>query len=144
MNKPTITNLFIKPGSGEPMQPVEALEAVAGKGLKGDNAYGRSSRQVLLVDQQIIDELELVPGALRENITVVDLDVDALEPGTYLAIGSTLLEITKVCEPCWKMDRIRPGLKTDLEGQRGVLANVVISGRIVRGDTIAIRPDSTS
>lgn len=139
-HKPTIVNLFVKPEQGQPMQAAQELTAVAGKGLKGDRTYGRPKRQVLLVDKKILDKFKLRPGMLRENITVVNLPVDTMEPGTTLAIGSTRLEITGPCDPCWKMDHIRPGLQADLQGQRGVLATVIQSGRMTVGDLITIQP----
>jgi MOSC domain-containing protein YiiM len=135
---PIILRLFIKPDRGQPMQAAQHLEAIAGKGLQGDRAFGRTSRQVLLVDEQTLHKFELQPGMLRENITVANLPVDDLAPGTTLAIGSTQLQITGPCDPCWKMDQIRPGLQTELQGQRGVLANVITSGRISIGDAISI------
>jgi MOSC domain-containing protein YiiM len=76
---------------------------------------------------------------LRENITVHNLPVDELAPGTTLAIGAVLLQVSGPCDPCYKMDRIRPGLQSELQGQRGVLATVVTSGRIAVGDTISVQ-----
>jgi MOSC domain-containing protein YiiM len=138
-HKPTIINLFVKPERGQPMQATQQLEAVAGKGLQGDRTFGRPSRQVLLVDDSILKKFKLEPGALRENITVQHLTIDALEPGTKLAIGTSLLQITGPCDPCSKMDAIRAGLQSELKGQRGMLANVVQSGLIAIGDTISIQ-----
>lgn len=140
-NTPTVLNLFVKPDRGQPMHSSMQLQAIAGKGLEGDQSFGKSSRQVLLVDHQILHKFGLRPGMLRENITFYNLPVDDLEPGTTLSIGSTRLEITGPCDPCWKMDRIRPGLQSELQGQRGVLANVVKSGRIAVGDTVAVLTD---
>ena len=141
---PIVTNLFIKTGPNTSMLPVDQVQAVAEKGIEGDRAYGRTKRQVLLVSSQVLDSLGLEPGDVRENITVDDLDVDNLEPGTILKIGSAELQITKPCEPCWKMDRIRPGLQAQLEGQRGMLARVIKSGQIASGDSILIQSPSTT
>lgn len=137
-DKPTILSLFVKPDRDQPMQAAHDLQAVAGKGLEGDRTFGRSSRQVLLVDELVLKKFGLQPGMLRENITVRNLPVDTLKPGTTLVMGSTQLQITGPCEPCFKMDRIRQGLQSELQGQRGVLANVVRGGRITVGDSITL------
>jgi hypothetical protein len=136
---PAILNLFVKPDRGQPMQTSQQLQAVAGKGLVGDFAFGRTNRQVLLVDERTLKKFDLKPGMLRENITVHNLPVDELAPGTTLAIGAVLLQVSGPCDPCYKMDRIRPGLQSELQGQRGVLATVVTSGRIAVGDTISVQ-----
>lgn len=139
---PRITNLFVKPESGQPMLPVDKLSAVAGKGLEGDQSFGRTNRQVLLVNIQNLHQLELSPGMVRENVTIAGLEIDELASGTRLHIGQSQFEITGPCEPCWKMDRIRPGLQSELQGMRGVLAKVLKSGQISVGDTIRIQPAS--
>jgi MOSC domain-containing protein YiiM len=141
-NNPTVANLFIKPDNSQSMLTVDQAEAVAGKGLEGDRSFGHPKRQVLLVSSQVLDSLDLSPGVIRENVTTQNLDVDDLAPGTILKIGSAEFEITIPCEPCWKMDRLRSGLQTDLKGQRGVFAIVNKSGRIGIGDAIQIHSAS--
>jgi len=60
-----------------------------------------------------------------------------ISPGSRLKIGNTvLLEITKACHPCSRMEEIRPGLLHDLAGRRGMLARVIEGGSIRRGDAI--------
>ena len=62
-----------------------------------------------------------------------------LPAGTRLRLGgSAVLEITAICEPCFRMDEIRDGLRAELEGRRGMLARVVEGGTIGVGDAIRI------
>jgi MOSC domain-containing protein YiiM len=131
-----ITNLFLKPAHGEPMQSVDLLYAVADKGLQGDQSFGRRSRQVLLVDFEQISVLKLQPGDLRENITMEGLAIDSLPPGTRLQSGEVILKIVDVCTPCEKLEGIRPGLMEAAEGVRGMLAVVEKSGVLSTGTTI--------
>ena len=131
-----VTNLFLKPAHGEPMQSVEVVHAVAEKGLRGDLSFGRRSRQVLLVDNKQISSLELEPGDLRENITTDGLAIDSLPPGTLLKSGDVILKIVDVCTPCNKLEGIRPGLMEAAEGVRGMLAVVEKSGTLSVGATI--------
>ncbi|MEJ2012893.1 MAG: hypothetical protein P8X64_11820 [Anaerolineales bacterium] len=78
----TVESLFIKPASGEPMQPVERLQMIAGKGIDGDAAFGRNRRQVLIVDRAVLDHFGLMPGDLRENVTMSGLGLNNLKVGS--------------------------------------------------------------
>jgi MOSC domain-containing protein YiiM len=43
-----------------------------------------------------------------------------------------------VCDPCQRMDQLRPGLRAELEGKRGMLAHVVEGGEIMVGDEVQL------
>jgi MOSC domain-containing protein YiiM len=80
--------------------------------------------------------MELAPGILRENITTDGINVNGLAPGQKLRVGEARLEVSAACGPCDLMEKIRPGLRRELYGRRGVLCRVVEGGIIRRGDTI--------
>jgi len=80
--------------------------------------------------------VELQPGMLRENITSDGLNVNSLGTGQRLGIGEARLEVTMVCTPCSQMERIRPGLRKELWGRRGMLCRVLAGGIIRPGDSI--------
>ncbi len=125
--------------SRAPMEQKESLHAIEGLGLEGDrHAHAESTRQVLLMDEETLAVFGLAAGAVKENITTRGLDFKTLTPGTRLRIGDALLEITKSCTPCSRMDEIRPGLRTALEGQRGMLARVLEGGEMRVGDVIMV------
>jgi MOSC domain-containing protein YiiM len=108
-------------------------------GLEGDrHANSGGTRQVLLMDEETLSAFGLAAGMVKENITTRGIDLKTLAPGTRLVIGSAVLELTKACTPCSRMDEIRPGLREALEGQRGLLARVVQGGLIRVGDPIEI------
>jgi len=119
------------------MEELHEVRAVADQGFAGC-AHGRpaSSRQVLLVDRETLDAMNLRPGILRENITTDGLNVNGLRVGQQLRIGEASIEITAVCTPCDQMEKIRPGLRRELWGRRGMLARVLTSGIIRPGDPI--------
>lgn len=135
-----VTSIFLKSDRQRPMLPVNAVEAVAGKGFRGDISYGRKSRQVLIVEQEVLEALNLHPGTLRENLTVKHMRLDTMEAGAVLKVGDALLQLSGQCTPCDKMNAIRPGLKDALQGRRGVLANVIRDGIVRVGDTITYLP----
>jgi hypothetical protein len=71
---------------GAPRKPelwtVESVRAVAGKGLEGDrhfHADGAASGQALtLVAAEVVEDVGLMPGATRRQVTVRDVDVNGL------------------------------------------------------------------
>ena len=68
-----------------------------------------------------------------------------MSEGQRLALGDeVVLQITGDCAPCARMDEIRPGLREELEGQRGVLAFVVQGGAIKVGDAIRVLESATA
>src|SRR5256885_13959543 len=123
------------PGHRQPMQLVPTATLITGVGIEGDkHAVATSDRQVLLADQEALDEVCVEPGAIKENLTVEGLHVMGLPAGTRVRLGnSAVLEITKGCEPCFRMDEVRMGLKGELVGRRGMGARVVNGGGAARG-----------
>ena len=134
-----VSDLFIAVERHKPMKPVDQAVAIADKGFEGcAHARTGSKRQLLLVDAATLAEFKLAAGIMRENITIVGLNVADLRMGQQLAIGGAILEVTIPCEPCFRMDEIRMGLQEALGNRRGVLCRVVQGGRISRGDRIQI------
>ena len=140
MPQGSITNLHIARVKGTPSDPVQEANAISGLGLEGDrSAYEGNTRQVLLVDKAILDEADLNPGQVKENITVTGLDLSGVKAGQVLSIGdSVTMEVVGDCEACGKMDAIRMGLKDSLDGKRGTLAKVLNGGAINIGDSVNI------
>ncbi len=137
MSSGTIVSLQICAASRAPVEMRNTLRAIADQGLEGDrHSLAGSSRQVLLMDAETLEAFQLHPGAVKENITTRGLDLKRLPPGTRLQLGQVVLEITGDCHPCSRMDEIRPGLRTELQGQRGLLARVITGGELQVGDTI--------
>ena len=121
------------------MRLVRSATLRTGVGIDGDkHAVESSKRQVLLADQECLDAVEVPPGTIKENLTVEGLHVMGLDPGTRLHINDAVLEITSQCDPCFRMDEIRYGLRAELEGRRGMNSTVIQGGTIAVGDEILI------
>jgi len=133
-----VLRMFVKPGHGLPMREVESVSAIAGQGLEGDASFGRSRRQVLLVDRSMLGAFGLQPGETRENIVLDGIRLASLAVGTHLRLGGAVLEVTGDCPPCDFMDSIRPGLREAIHGQRGLLARVHSSGLIRVSDPVTV------
>lgn len=140
----TVTAIHIAPEYGRPVELVERVEAVAGKGLRGDRYFG-SRRQVTLV---ATGELEaaaaqlgvegIVEGATRRNITV-DLPSLPRAHGTRIEIGETVLAVWRDCAPCEVMETsVGPGARSALRDRAGVSATVLEGGAIEVGALVRV------
>jgi MOSC domain-containing protein YiiM len=135
-----IISLQICPGYRKPMTSLEEVEVVENFGLMNDaHARANSERQVLLIEKETLDALKLLPGDVKENITTSGIELMKLPAGTKLKLGNdVVLELTKPCAPCSRMEELRPGLLKEIAGRRGMLAHVLAGGKIFRGDAIQI------
>jgi len=132
-----VQNLFRATKKRLPMEELAEVQAVTDAGFEGcAHARPASKRQVLLVDRETLEAMDLWPGIIRENITTDGLNVNSLLIGQLLRIGRARLEVSAVCTPCDQMEAIRPGLRKELWGRRGMLCRVLEGGVIRRGDPI--------
>ncbi len=120
-----------------PMEEVTEVRALQDSGLEGcAHARTGSPRQVLLVDSETLELMELSPGIIRENITTRGINVNGLDEGQRLQVGAAQLEVSMVCTPCDMLEKIRPGLRREIRGRRGMLCRVIAGGMIRQGDRI--------
>ncbi len=135
--------LRLSPQPGENVA-VNSLNFVAGEGIEGDrHAKPDSRNQVLLMDVETLDALDLSPGDVRENVATRGIDIAALVEGDQIQLGSEArVVVSHPCDPCAKMEALRPGLQADLEGRRGMLATVAEGGVVLSGDPIIVPPAS--
>lgn len=134
-----IAGLFVSPGRGSGIStPLDEAVAVAGHGFDGCAHAHPPRREVLFVSKLHLDALGLEPGQIRENLTVDGEDVQAWPVGQQVRAGGALFEITMENDPCARMEAIRPGLRKELEGRRGMLARVVEGGTVRVGDPIEL------
>jgi len=108
------------------------IQGSRGARTPGPAAYGRywwwTAKSWELMDLQ--------PGIIRENITTRGINVNGLPVGERLRVGEAQLEVSVVCTPCDLLEKIRPGLRRELRGRRGMLCRVIAGGMIRRGDNI--------
>ena len=116
----------------------ERRRAIAGEGLEGCAHANPPKREVLFASKEHLDSVNVEPGATRENITIDGADVEKWPVGQRVRVGAAEFEITMVCDPSHRMDELRDGLRTELQGKRGMLARVVESGEVAVGDEIEL------
>jgi len=113
MQEGSITNIHIARVKGTPSDPVQEATAISGMGIEGDRSCVEgNTRQVLFMDKETLDDLELTPGQIKENITTSGVDMSHAQPGQVFFIGDEIrMEVVGDCEACGKMEEIRPGLE---------------------------------
>jgi MOSC domain-containing protein YiiM len=120
-----------------PMEEMVEVRALADSGLEGcAHARTGSPRQILLMDSETLEAMDLRPGIIRENITTRGINVNGLSAGQRLRVGEAQLEVSMACTPCDLLEKIRPGLRRELRGRRGMLCRVITGGMIRRGDNV--------
>jgi MOSC domain-containing protein YiiM len=133
-----VRKLFRKPGAKKTMVSETTLKLIENQGIMGDKSFGSRKRQVLIVEEEILEQHSLSPGDLRENIISANLNLSGLSSGTFLEIGDAILKITGDCAPCSYIDELQDGLRDKIMSNRGVLA-IVHSGSEIRvGDSMKI------
>jgi hypothetical protein len=158
---PGVLALIVRRPEVNKREVVETAELDIDHGLVGDNwltrgssrtnnGLGHPEMQLNLMNARVA---ELVAGG-RERMKLagdqlfVDLDLSGgnLPPGTRLAIGSAIIEVTAIQHLGCKKFVERFGLEamkfvnSELgrkHGLRGINAKVVVSGKICVGDTVA-------
>ena len=136
----TISGVWTSPGrkSGRSVGH-ERRRAIAGEGLEGCAHANPPKREVLFVSAAHLDSVDVDPGAIRENLTVEGADVQQWLIGQRVKVGDeAVFEITMVCDPCHRMDELREGLRAELDGKRGMLAQIVESGEVAVGDPVEL------
>lgn len=147
-----VASLHLHPAvGGEPLQSVNEVRAEAGMGIVGDTrVFGRKSsngkltrRQVSLIGREQIAQHaatlglpEITPGAVRANIETTGIDLISLI-GKQIKVGDAVLLFYEARTPCYKMDKVAPGLQKQMaNGRQGVMAQVISGGAIRIGDEI--------
>jgi alkylated DNA nucleotide flippase Atl1 len=136
-----VSALFIKPDRGEPMEPVDAGTARRGSGLVGDcHAKPLGPRQVLVVREEELEDLDVAPWQVRANIALRGLSAPDLESGRVLRFErGPQVRITHECEVCKVLRKyVRPEVFASLPGRRGSLGVIVRGGQIEPGDRVSM------
>jgi MOSC domain-containing protein YiiM len=113
----------------------DSLSLVEGVGVEGDTHAGPfvrhrylarrnprmpNLRQVHLIPAELLDmlrlqECDLGPGDLGENVLTAGIDLETLPLGTILRLGAAAsVKITGLRTPCVLIDRFKPGVKQRL------------------------------
>ena len=124
--------------------PVDRIELLAGKGLRGDRKAGHNpDRQVNVLSAEWLTMAaargyRAGPGQFGEQLIVEGLDVVALPPGTRLRLGpAAVLQIVKGRTGCSRLEAAQGQSIAGL-GPIGVLARVVVGGEVAVGEGVMV------
>ncbi len=142
--KGRVEAIFISPQRGELPQPVESVQAVAGKGLDGNRYFdtGRPHQEVTLIESEQLeritaeDGLEIDAAATGRNILTRGIDLNALV-GRRFRVGPAECRGIELCEPCTTMEaRTAPGAIKALVHRAGLNAEILVGGELHPGDEV--------
>jgi hypothetical protein len=141
----TVAAILVAPTAESPLQRLDAVEALPGKGLAGDryaNGAGTFSApgrgyELTLVEAEVLDEIQLAWEDARRNIVVKGMSLNALV-GKRFRIGAVECIGRRLAEPCAHLEKLaRPGLLRPLVHRGGLRADILRGGTISTGDEIS-------
>jgi MOSC domain-containing protein YiiM len=125
--------------------PLDVATVVADVGLEGDwrSRPGRR-RQITIIEAEALEAVAtalgrpVAAGASRRQVVVRGLPLNPMI-GKRLRLGSVLVQIDEVCDPCENMDRtIGPRARQAMEGRGGVCGRVLEGGCLRPGDAVSV------
>jgi len=144
-----IEKLFLSPGHNYfgrhgqaaenfPLLEVEAVECVAGRGLRGDRFFGFKhdyKGQITFFSCEVFEEVCRAlgvsgkqPGVTRRNVFTRGIDLNSLI-GARFTLQGIEFEGVGECRPCYWMDQaIAPGAEKALKERGGLRARILSSG----------------
>jgi MOSC domain-containing protein YiiM len=139
-----------------PMQLVDNVRALAGRGLEGDRyADGagtfsprrahRSGYELTLIAAEVVEELTARDAvhdftSTRRNVLTRGIDVNALV-GRAFSIGDVHCRGLRLAEPCAHLERLQgPGLLRPLIHRGGLRADILTDGHIANNSLISTEP----
>jgi MOSC domain-containing protein YiiM len=148
-----VVSLHVAPVAGAPMQRVDSVRAVAGRGIEGDRyflktgTYSRkdgSDREITLIETEALEALardyalSIDASESRRNVATRDVALNHLVGRTF-RLGDATLRGLRLCEPCGHMERlcgkkVRPGLVH----RGGLRAEILADGAIRVGDPVEL------
>lgn len=145
---------------GAPKLPVDVAR-VTTEGIVGDlhldtQNHGGPMRALCLFTVEEVERLAgeghpIFPGAVGENVTLSGIALDALTPGTQLALGDgVVIEVTHYTTPCKGIaeafsDRDFTRISQKLHpGESRVYAKVLQAGELRTGDVVRVLGSSAA
>ena len=112
-------------------------------GVREDKFYNKDAQRSVLLSSYASYDLvktygiEMPFGYLGENI-LIDYNPYALEIGTHIKIGDTILEISQNCTICNHLAILDVKIPTLLKNDRGIFTKVIKEGEIKIDDAVYI------
>jgi MOSC domain-containing protein YiiM len=129
-------------GESDALRPVDAVSAVAGKGLEGDRHFfaegARPGGAITLIEAEVLEDVGLSGPQSRRQVVTRGVRLNELVGKRFL-VGEIECEGVELCEPCLHLQSLtRPGIIEDLLHRGGLNADIVTSGTISVGDAVTV------
>ncbi len=163
-----VVSLSLSPSHTMSKENQTSITLLEGLGVQGDAHMGKTVkhrsrvakdptqpnlRQVHLIHSELFAELaekgfQVSAGQMGENITTAGIPLLDLPTGSRLIIGSAIVEVTGLRNPCYQLDGLQKGLmkavldrdeNDELIRKSGVMGIVVAGGTIRVNDKIEVR-----
>jgi MOSC domain-containing protein YiiM len=140
--------IFLSPEHGELPEPVDRVNALAGRGLEGNRYYWADGaappgRAITLIASEAVEavasegDVSVEPAATRRNVLTSGIDVNALV-GKRFRIGNVECEGVELCEPCSTLESMtQSGVIKAFVHRCGLNADILSDGEISVGDPVA-------
>ena len=130
---------------GTKKTPVAQIELRTGLGVEGDAHAGSGHRQVSLLAQESIAQMQKLglavgPGDFAENITTQGIDIARLPLGTRLTLGSAVLSVTQIGKVCHARCAIYYQAGDCVMPKEGIFAEVLRGGCVASGTPLVAWP----
>lgn len=130
------------PAGEHPVNEVESIECVAGRGIVGDRFFDHRADYkgpITLFSLETFEALrtelgapDALPSAVRRNVIVEGADLEALV-GQRFTLQGVGLEGVEECRPCYWMDgAVAPGAEAWMRGRGGLRCRILSSGTLTR------------
>lgn len=142
----SVAGILVAADAESPLAQVETVEAIAGRGLRGDRyCDGRGTfgphgygYELTLVEAEVLDSVDLPWEQARRNIVTRGIALNALV-GHRFTVGPVECIGRRLAEPCAHLERLaRPGLLRPLVHRAGLRADILQGGPIAIGDRVAV------
>jgi MOSC domain-containing protein YiiM len=147
-----VEGIFISAQEGDLPDPVESVQAVAGRGLEGNRYFydgnAPSGRALTLIAAEALAEGEAESGVpldaaeSRRNVLTSGIDLNALV-GRHFRVGEVECYGVELCEPCRTLEGMtRPGIVKAYVHRAGLNADILTDGEIRVGDVVRAEAES--
>ena len=134
--------IHIGPEKAGALARVEAVRALAGKGLEGDRKFyadgAKPGQALTLVEAEVVEDVDLPSGGTRRQVTVRGVRLNDLV-GKRFKVGEVECIGVELCEPCLHLQSMtRPGIIAELAHRGGLNADILTDGTIAVGNTVSV------
>ena len=140
-----VEGIYISTEHGELPEPVESVNAVAGRGLEGNRYFfddAPPGQAITLIAAEAVEAMErehgisIEPRESRRNVVTRGVDVNDLV-GKRFRVGDVECLGVELCEPCTTLEGMtKPGVIKGLVHRGGLNADILTDGPINVGDAV--------